>query len=346
MRATGAAGSGAAGDGSGAAGEATGSAGTGAAGDDTGAAGVGAAGSGGGGNVVAGSSGAAGDGAAGTGHGMAGAAGGAAGHVDAGADAGGTGGTGPSDGGAGHDGGGSSTILIYCVTTGFRHGSIPTAAASVTTAAATHGLKTEIVGCSDATNVADPSKFTAQALAGYGAVMLLANSGEPFGYPADTQIQNLIDYVHNGGALIAIEDADHCYSGSFNNHPATPAYINLIGNEFGGHPGGVALANCTKMGTHASVAQLPATFTTSDEIYSMNTFRMDNQIVLDCVSTAATNKAMRPVSYYREEGNGRVFYTALGHPNAVWTGPMEASAANTRLVEDHLIPALLWAMRR
>jgi hypothetical protein len=43
---------------------------------------------------------------------------------------------------------------------------------------------------------------------------------------------------------------------------------------------------------------------------------------------------------------GRMFYTALGHDNARWTAPMDAKAANTRLVEDHVIPALLWAMRR
>jgi type 1 glutamine amidotransferase len=48
----------------------------------------------------------------------------------------------------------------------------------------------------------------------------------------------------------------------------------------------------------------------------------------------------------REEGAGRVFYTALGHDDARWTAPMDAAAANSRLVEDHVVPALLWAMHR
>jgi type 1 glutamine amidotransferase len=192
----------------------------------------------------------------------------------------------------------------------------------------------------------DPTKLTAQAFAGYGAVILLANSGEPYGYPATTEIQNLVDYVKNGGALIAIEDADHCYDGGFNGHPASLPYVDLIGNDFVGHPGGVAPATCTKVGTHPSVMRLPATFGTTDEIYAESKVRVDNQVVLTCVSSGASPPTMRPISYVREEGAGRVFYTALGHPDVVWTAPMDAAAANTRLVEDHVIPALLWAMRR
>ena len=55
---------------------------------------------------------------------------------------------------------------------------------------------------------------------------------------------------------------------------------------------------------------------------------------------------MRPVSYVREEGMGRVFYTALGHDDARLTVPMDAAAPTSRLVENHVVPALLWAMRR
>jgi type 1 glutamine amidotransferase len=286
-----------------------------------------------------GTAGATGGAGAGGGSGTAGASG----ATDAGA---GTGGA-TTDAGAPTDAAPRSTkVLIYGVTTGFRHGSIPAAAMAITTAAATKGLTTEIVGCSDATNTADPSKLTAAALAGYGAVILLANSGEPFGYPATQEIQNLVAYVQQGGALIGIEDADHCYDGQFNGHPAAQAYVNLIGNDFVGHPGGVVPATCVTNGTQVSVAQLPATFGTTDEIYAETMFRTDNQAVLTCVSSGDGTHTMRPVSYVREEGAGRVFYTALGHNDVSWTAPMDAKQPTSRLVEDHIIPALLWAMRR
>ena len=44
-------------------------------------------------------------------------------------------------------------------------------------------------------------------------MILLANDGEPFGYPATQEIQNLVDYVKTGGALVSIECATDCYGG-------------------------------------------------------------------------------------------------------------------------------------
>ena len=329
-----------------AAGQGAGTAGTNGSGGGGGGANPPAAGTAGTTSGAAGDTGAAGA-AAGTGGdtGAAGAAAGTGGATDGGAGTTGAGGTGAA--GTGVDAGPrSDKILIYGVTTGFRHGSITAAATAITKAVMTMGLTTELVGCTDATNKADPTKLTVTALAGYGAVILLANSGEPYGYPATTEIQNLVDYVHNGGALIGIEDADHCYDGQFNGHPESQPYVNLIGNDFVGHPGGVAPATCTKAGTNPSVAQLPATFGTTDEIYAESMFRMDNQTVLTCVSSGDGTHTVRPISYVREEGAGRVFYTALGHDDARWTAPMDATAANSRLVEDHVVPALLWAMHR
>jgi type 1 glutamine amidotransferase len=315
--------------GTGAAGQSSGTAGEVGAGGTTGSAGTGAAGT---------------TGTAGT-SGAGGALSGAGGQAGGGAGA--TGAAGASDAGTTSDAGPrGNTVLIYGVTTGFRHGSITAAANAITAAAMTMGLTTEQVGCTDLTNHPDPTKLTTAALAQYGAVILLANSGEPFGYPATQEIQNLVDYVKNGGALVAIEDADHCYDGQFNGHPASQPYVNLIGNDFVGHPGGVAPATCMTMGTHVSVAQLPPTFGTTDEIYATTMFRMDNQVVLTCVSSGDGTHTVRPISYVREEGAGRVFYTALGHDDARWTAPMDAKAANSRLVENHVLPALLWAMHR
>ena len=47
---------------------------------------------------------------------------------------------------------------------------------------------------------------------------------------------------------------------------------------------------------------------------------------------------MIPVAWHRDEGAGRVFYTNFGHTNEIWT--------EGRLVDDHMMPALLWALGR
>ncbi|HXI54646.1 MAG TPA: ThuA domain-containing protein, partial [Polyangia bacterium] len=160
--------------------------------------------------------------------------------------------------------------------------------------------------------------------------------------------QNLTDFVQGGGALVGIECVTDCYggavSGPMTGHPVSMPFHALLGANFQGHPGDFARATCTKVGAHPSVAQLAATFNVTDEIYSFTDFRMDNQVVLNCVSSTAPG-TVRPVSWFREEGAGRVFYTGLGHPATSWTMPMDLNATS-RLVEDHVLPGLLWSMRR
>jgi type 1 glutamine amidotransferase len=243
----------------------------------------------------------------------------------------------------------SNKVLIYGVTSpgAFRHGSIPAAATAIARAATAAGLTIEAIG-TDSTNVVTPEKFTAAALSQYGAVILLANDGEPFGYPATAEIQNLVDFVQRGGALVSIECTTDCYggavSGPMTGHPKSVPFHSLLGATFQGHPGNFAPATCTKMGAHPSVAQLGMTFNVTDEIYSFTDLRADNQVVLTCTSSTDP-RTVRPIAWVREEGSGRVFHTALGHPDSSWKMAMDPNVPS-RLVEDHVLPGLLWAMRR
>jgi type 1 glutamine amidotransferase len=244
----------------------------------------------------------------------------------------------------------SNRILIYGVTSpgAYRHASIPAAATAITRAATAAGLTVDAIGTDSTTNIVNPGAFSATALSRYGAIILLANDGEPFGYPANDQIQNLVDFVQGGGALVGIECVTDCYggavSGPMTNHPPSQPFHALLGATFLGHPGNIAPATCTKMGDHPSVAQLGTSFTVTDEIYAFSNFRSDNQVVLTCTSSTAPN-TVRPIAWVREEGMGRVFHTALGHPDISWMMPMDPNAPS-RLVEDHVLPGLLWAMRR
>jgi type 1 glutamine amidotransferase len=244
----------------------------------------------------------------------------------------------------------SSRILIYGVTSpmAYRHASIPAAAAAIARAAEAAGLTVDAIGAESMSNVVTPSVFTVASLSGYGAIILLANDGEPFGYPADQEIQNLTDFVRGGGALVGIECVTDCYggavSGPMTNHPPSVPFHSLLGATFLGHPGDLAPATCTKTGDHPSVAQLGMTFKVTDEIYAFTNFRSDNLVVLNCTSSTDP-KTVRPIAWVREEGLGRVFHTALGHPDSSWKMPMDPNVPS-RLVEDHVLPGLLWAMRR
>jgi type 1 glutamine amidotransferase len=71
----------------------------------------------------------------------------------------------------------------------------------------------------------------------------------------------------------------------------------------------------------------------------------DDQVVMTCVSSD-NPQAVRPIAWYRQIGAGRYFYTALGHPPESWIMPMDPTKPNSRLVDNHLLPGLLWAMKR
>jgi type 1 glutamine amidotransferase len=301
------AGSGIAGAGSGAAGAesptgASGSSGEGGSGSFAGAAGTISV------TGEAGTSGTAGS-AGGTSSGAAGAAGGGGqaggGATDAGASP-------SSDGGTAR----GNKVLVYTRSTGFVHDSTPTAAAAITTAAAKFGLACE--------TSMDQTKFTAAGLAPYAAIVLVATAGEPFGSPGTAQIQALVDWVNAGGALVGIENANHAYDTSV-------PYISLVGGDFNGHSG-YGPDTCYSDGMHPSNVKLAAMFPVTDEIYYTSKFNPDNQVVLRCGSDK------RPISWVRQQGAGRIFYTTLGHDNHSWTMPP--------LVDDHVIPGLLWAMGR
>lgn len=230
-------------------------------------------------------------------------------------------------------GGHSNKVLIYTATTGFRHESIPAAATAIAAAATAAGLD-PVLSPADPTKVSTPvpADFAPGALAPYGAVVLLATSGQPLGAPGTVQIQTLIDFVTAGGGLVAIEDASHCYDTDF--PPVSAPYIALIGGDFNGHTG-YGPGTCATVGNHPTNAMLPATFPITDEVYYFKDVAADIQVVLECENPGA---APRPISWVRTEGAGRVFYTALGHADPSWTtGP---------LVPDHVLPALLWVMGR
>ncbi|HVZ74825.1 MAG TPA: ThuA domain-containing protein [Polyangia bacterium] len=234
-----------------------------------------------------------------------------------------TGGASGGAGGAASGGAGGATashgnkVLIYTKATGFVHDSTPTAAAQITKSLMAFGITAE--------TSEDETKFTTAGLAPYASIVLLATTGEPFGTPGTMQIQALVDWVHAGGGLVAIENADHAYDD-------VATYVNLIGGDFNGHSAGTD--TCVVDGTHPTTMHLPATFMVTDEIYYTTKFNTANVVVLRCGSDK------RPISWVRQEGAGRVFYTALGHNTVEWT------EASPPLVDGHVVPGILWSMGR
>jgi type 1 glutamine amidotransferase len=217
---------------------------------------------------------------------------------------------------------GPQTVLVYTRATGFVHDSIGATAATVGAALRAAGVTVEAS--------ADPAVFTPERLGRYAAVVLVSTTGKPLGDPGTAALDALAAFVRGGGALVGL----HAASSTFYD-PALP-YTALIGGRFVDHPGGVRSSICHPARTHPAVAQLPPAFPVHDEIYDMD--HLDPANVIDLRCNAVSGPPL-PISWHRDEGMGRVFYTALGHDRADW-------AADSMLVTHHVMPGIFWALGR
>jgi type 1 glutamine amidotransferase len=111
-------------------------------------------------------------------------------------------------------------------------------------------------------------------------------------------------------------------------------YPALIGGTFRWHPGDSRDATCVIAAQHATTAELPSTFAVRDEIHELWNFRADNHVLVTCAAVDGTTQL--PISWWRDEGMGRVFVTTFGHTSERWS--------DATLVEHHVLPAVRWAL--
>jgi type 1 glutamine amidotransferase len=218
---------------------------------------------------------------------------------------------------------GRNQVLVYTRTTGFRHASIERAAETIRQALTAAGWN---VSVSD-----DPARFAPPALAGLAGIVLVSTTGKPIGEEAQASLAALESWLKAGGALVGLHAAS-----STQYDPALP-YIRLIGGKFINHPGSVRPAACHPEGSHPAVARLPTPFPVRDEIYRFEQLRPDNNVILRCDAFQGTDRL--PIAWHRQEGTGRVFYSALGHSP-------EDFAPESAVWKDHMLPGILWALAR
>jgi len=153
----------------------------------------------------------------------------------------------------------------------------------------------------DFTYTEDPAEaLDAGNLAKYDALLMYGNWEMNGPMPAD-QLKALTDYVNNGGAFLPIHCASACYGGS-------PEFIKLVGGRFKSHKDGVfKVTNVNK--THPIMKGYGG-FEAWDETY-VHDQQGDDRVILE-------KREQEPWSWVRQQGKGRVFYTAAGHDHRVW----------------------------
>lgn len=150
-----------------------------------------------------------------------------------------------------------------------------------------------------------PDCLNAETLNNYDALMLYANHGKI----TPEQFKALKDYVENGRGFLPI----HCASACFGN---SPEFIAMVGGRFKSHGAGVFKA--TILDKEHPIMQGVNEYETWDETYVHDSHNPAGRKLL---AERVEGEHKEPWTWVREQGKGRVFYTASGHDNKTWSNP-------------------------
>ncbi len=151
----------------------------------------------------------------------------------------------------------------------------------------------------------DPGDLNADNLANYDALMIYANHETI----APDQEKALLDFVAGGKGLLAIHSASFCFQNS-------PAYIALVGAQFRRH--GTGEFTPTFVDASHPVMHGLQPFQVWDETYVHTKHNPTERTVL---MERVDAQGREPWTWVRTQGKGRVFYTAYGHDERVWSNP-------------------------
>jgi putative membrane-bound dehydrogenase-like protein len=175
-------------------------------------------------------------------------------------------------------------------------------------------------------------RFTAEGLAEFDAVFFYTTGELPMTVEMK---QALLDYVRGGGVFAGA----HCASDTFYEWAE---YGDMLGGYFDGHPWHEQVKLNVEIPLHPATKHLQSGFSFTDEIYQFrDPYSRSRQTVLLTLDTSAVDMNKSSIkrqdqdfalSWERAEGEGAVFYTALGHRQDVW---------NAEWFRKHLMEGIL-----
>jgi type 1 glutamine amidotransferase len=261
-------------------------------------------------------------------------------------------------------------LLVVTTTTGFRHSSIATSEKVLADLAKTSGAFTVEFIHQPAGKPANPKKdasaedkatfkaATAQweetalkpalqklspaSLKNYDAVAFVSTTGN---LPIP-DMPGFLAWIQAGGAFIGIHAASDTFHGS-------PEFIAMLGGEFEHHGPQVSVECLNQDPQHPATAHLGKTWTIQqEEIYQFKNYdaaKVHDLLILD-KHPEKNSPGHFPVTWCKPFGQGRVFYTSLGHREDIWDTDAtikdrKNSAAISQAYQAHLLGGIKWALQ-
>ena len=150
--------------------------------------------------------------------------------------------------------------------------------------------------------------------------------------------QGFVDWVHNGHAFIAM------HSGSDTLHERSQPgffqpYIDMLGGEFAGHGPQVGVECLVQDMKHPATKDLGEAFCIEqEEIYLIKSFdraKVHGLLALDKHPNKKKDAGYFPIAWCKDFGQGKVFYTSLGHNEVVW---------ENKRYQKHILGGIKWAL--
>jgi len=180
----------------------------------------------------------------------------------------------------------------------------------------------------------DPAVFTDANLARYAAVGMINTCFYPFGAnnQGAAESQALQRFLQAGGGLFGT----HCADVTFQSVNPPPLYNQLIGgransDNFTGDNA------CRKIGDHPTIAALPDTFKYNGNLDNAAFVATDSVVLVKCKFGGGSG-ADTAVSWVRNEGPGRVFFTGFGK--------VDKDLTDATIGDKHLVAGLGWVLGR
>ena len=184
-------------------------------------------------------------------------------------------------------------------------------------------------------------KLSPESLKNYDAVIFANTTGD---LPLPDR-QAFLDWIKAGHSFVGMHSASDTFHGF-------PPFIEMLGGEFLTHGAQVEVDAINQDNQCPACRHLPGSWKVFDEIYLLKNFDRSKVHGLLTLDKHPNNKTPGdyPISWCKQYGQGRVFYTSLGHREDIWDGntapslqrknPPEVSAA----YQKHILGGITWAL--
>lgn len=253
-------------------------------------------------------------------------------------------------------------VLVVTVTKGFRHSSIPTAEKVIANLAASSGAftvdyarvepnspefkgpdgKVDNAKVNAAIDAVLAEKMSPAALQKLDGIIFANTTGD---LPLPDR-EAFLAWLKSGKAFVGMHSCSDTFHG-------WPPFIQMLGGEFQTHGAQVGVECLIEDRQHPSTKHFGPSFVIpQEEIYLLKNYNPANHRNLLSLDKHPNNKTPGHygISWCRDYGEGRVFYTSLGHREDIWDAdtPPGMERKNPREVslafQKHILGGIKWAL--